>query len=266
MEPSFVLQAVMNDIQKKKGDSFNFQVPSNRASSEDRQVFLRNFVEAQMVVYETHDENEAVGVSRGWFFWTLKMEFAVFAEWDFLRGYREGWIPKLPSPSESAQSVFGTCREIAAKTKDDATLVTEYPNPKTTPDLWSGLPADDDFVVSHADSITVNEKSTGEKTKPTPTSPKEEPSKSQQSNQQDTPVSKNDVQTKTIHAHDDDDEKSKADTTYQNPTKNGIRAWFPAFCVVFFAWGIWKVFLNEGNVVRNRRQYTNLDAPTQLSV
>ena len=256
----------MSEIRKKKGDSSNFQVPSNRSSSEDRQVFLRNFVEAQMVVYETPEENGAVGVSRGWFFWTLKMEFSVFAEWDFLRGYREGWIPKLPSPSESSQSIFGTCREIAAKTKDDTTLVTEYPNPKTTPDLWSGPAADDDFVVSHADSFDVsNTKSkattTGDKTKATPTTSKEDTSKSQ-SNQPAKPESTSD-QTKSSTVQE---EKSKDETIHQGPTKNGIRAWFPAFCVVFFGWGIWKVFLNDGNVVRNRRQYTNIDAPTQLTV
>lgn len=270
MEPSFVLHALMSDIKKTKGDSSNFQVPSNRSSSEDRELFLRNFVEAQMVVYETPDEKEdGVGVSSGWFFWTLKMEFSIFAEWDFLRGYREGWIPKLPSPSESSQSIFGTCREIAARTKDDAALVTEYPDPKTHPDLWHGPPADDDFVVSHADSIaTASEKSkaTGDKTtKPTSTPPKEKDETSKApSNQSPKPVSKQD-QTKTSTTVKKD-EKSNEDGTYSSPTKSGLRAWFPAFCLVFFAWGIWKVFLNEGNVVRNRRQYTNLDAPTQLIV
>lgn len=50
---------------------FDRQIPPKR------QAFLRNFVEAQMVSYEAKDE----GVSKGWFYWTLKMEGGAFAEW-----------------------------------------------------------------------------------------------------------------------------------------------------------------------------------------
>ena len=36
-----------------------------------RQAFLADFAKAQMVVYEAVE----TGVSRGWFYWTLKMEY-----------------------------------------------------------------------------------------------------------------------------------------------------------------------------------------------
>ena len=42
----------------------------DRVISPDRQDFLENFVKAQMVTFEAAN----VGVSRGWFYWTFKME------------------------------------------------------------------------------------------------------------------------------------------------------------------------------------------------
>mmetsp|Transcript_39820 Transcript_39820/g.93328 ORF Transcript_39820/g.93328 Transcript_39820/m.93328 type:complete len:92 (+) Transcript_39820:1425-1700(+) len=39
----------------------------------DRQKFLQNFVEAQMVVWEDVP-SEGNGVSKGWFYWNFKME------------------------------------------------------------------------------------------------------------------------------------------------------------------------------------------------
>jgi len=53
-----------------------------------RKQFLSNFGKAQMVAYEAKD----FGLSDGWFYWTLKMEGGAFAEWDFLRGVKEGWL------------------------------------------------------------------------------------------------------------------------------------------------------------------------------
>ncbi len=271
-EPAFLLRAILSEIRRTKGDTANFQLPINHTHSQDRQMFLRHFVQAQMVVYEAPNAEEGVGLSRGWFFWTLKMEFAALGEWDFLRGYEEGWIPTLPSATESSESVFGTCREIAQKTQDDDGIVTEYPDPQTHPDFWSGPPADDDFVVSHAGSTTVKDNVNAAKFKatPTPTNTKTKtpttPAKSNkealkpQSHEPDNnkSISKN-VATK-------EDDKDVKEIPHKGPSKNGARTWFPMFCVFFFAWGIWKVFLNDGNFVRNRRQYTNLDAATQLSV
>lgn len=42
----------------------------NRTISKARGNFLKHFVEAQMVTFEAAN----VGVSSGWFFWTLKTE------------------------------------------------------------------------------------------------------------------------------------------------------------------------------------------------
>jgi hypothetical protein len=42
----------------------------NRTLSPERMSFMRNFVEAQMVVYEQRD----TGISSGWLFWNFKME------------------------------------------------------------------------------------------------------------------------------------------------------------------------------------------------
>lgn len=250
----------MSEIYRTKGDMANFQLPNNRTESKDRQIFLKHFVQAQMVVYEAADADQRVSLSRGWFFWTLKMEFGALGEWDFLRGYEEGWIPSLPTATESAESLFGTCKEIAAKTLDDDSIVSAYPDPKTHPDLWSGPPADDDFVVSHANSIKATDNGKDAKSKPKPTTTtKGEDSKSESQETKGQKRDSNDVSSK-------EDTKIDEETKYTDPSKSGARAWFPMFCVFFFAWGIWKVFLNDGNILRNRRQYTNLDAPTQLSV
>jgi hypothetical protein len=42
----------------------------NRTLSPERIGFMRNFVEAQMVTYES----DFTGASSGWFFWNFKME------------------------------------------------------------------------------------------------------------------------------------------------------------------------------------------------
>ena len=64
-----------------------------------REDFLRNFVEAQMM-------NPEGGQGSGWFFWNFKTEGGAFAEWDFLRGLRDGWIPKLPAPDVDSSDVY----------------------------------------------------------------------------------------------------------------------------------------------------------------
>ena len=142
------LNYVMQEIREEK------EAPElNRKISKERRAFLRNFVEAQMVAFESKD----VGASSGWFYWTMKTEGGAFAEWDFLRGVKEGWIPTIPDTSESSESVFGTCREIAQKTKDDVSIINEFPDPKHLDDsIWIGRELDDDYVVSHAGSLKVD--------------------------------------------------------------------------------------------------------------
>ena len=70
-----------------------------------------------------------------------------FAEWDFLRGVREGWIPTLPAQNVSSVSKFGTCEQILYETVNDKSIVHEYPDPNKV-DTWKGDPLDDDLVIS----------------------------------------------------------------------------------------------------------------------
>lgn len=116
----------------------------DRKLSEERQEFLKNHVKAQMVSYESAE----TGASSGWFFWTLKMEGGAFAEWDFMRGTEEGWIPKIPTNQTDSMSVFGSCHEIAAKTSDSMSIIQQFPDPKKVKTRPS-YTIDDDFVVSH---------------------------------------------------------------------------------------------------------------------
>jgi len=115
-----------------------------------RKAFLRNFVEAQMVTYEAAE----TGVSRGWFFWNFKMEGGAFAEWDFLRGLKESWIPAIPDPDTSSVDLYGTCENIIFKTSDDESIVHEFPDPSSLDvNNWQGGAIDDDIVVSHGQSL-----------------------------------------------------------------------------------------------------------------
>lgn len=125
----------------------------HRRMSDARKEFLGNFVQAQMVAYEA----AATGTSGAWFYWTLKMEGGAFAEWDFLRGVREGWIPAIPAPDVSSESVHGTCYDILLRTDDDMDIVEEFPDPITLdPNNWQGVDIDDDVVVSHGASLLDN--------------------------------------------------------------------------------------------------------------
>jgi len=113
--------------------------------------FLRNFVQAQMVAYESVE----TGTSAGWFFWTVKMEGSAFAEWDFLRGCREGWIPVLAETNQPSQDIYGTCYDILFKTNDDREdVVHTFPDPADLPEVrWKGVPIDDDVVLSHGQTL-----------------------------------------------------------------------------------------------------------------
>lgn len=122
----------------------------DRQISPARKQFLRNFVEAQMVTYEAAD----LGISRGWFYWTLKMEGGAFAEWDFSRGLNEGWLPSIPSTDTPSSSLYGSCYDIIVRTEDNLSIIHEFPDP-TSIDLtnWQGFKIDDDVVVSHGESL-----------------------------------------------------------------------------------------------------------------
>jgi hypothetical protein len=80
-----------------------------------------------------------------------------FAEWDYLRGQKEGWIPKIPSPTTSSVDIHGTCYDIIFRTSDDASIVHEFPDPKSL-DLanWQGFSINDDVVTSHGEVLEMD--------------------------------------------------------------------------------------------------------------
>ena len=128
----------------------------DRQLSAERQDFLRHYIQAQMVTWEAAE----AGTASAWFYWTLKMEGGAFAEWSFLRGVEEGWFPTpLPPPHVPSQERFGTCQDILFRTKDDMSIVHEFPDPTQ---VWtpSSVVIDDDVVLSHGDSLLRNKTST----------------------------------------------------------------------------------------------------------
>ena len=96
----------------------------DRQLSPERQDFLRKFMQAQIVSYE---EASIPGLSVGWFFWTLKTEGGAYAEWDFLRGLQEGWVPTIAPPDVSSESIYGTCEDIQARTNETMDVVHAFP-------------------------------------------------------------------------------------------------------------------------------------------
>jgi glucan 1,3-beta-glucosidase len=113
--------------------------------------FLRHFVMAQIVAYESIE----TGTSAGWFYWTAKMEGGAFAEWDFIRGVQEGWIPSIATSNVSSEAIYGTCYDILFDTPDDTVdVIHTFPDPATLPaNNWQGVLIDDDVVVSHGESL-----------------------------------------------------------------------------------------------------------------
>lgn len=81
-----------------------------------------------------------------------------FAEWDFLRGIREGWIPRIPPPHVGSVNLYGSCYDVLFQTKDDMSIVHEFPDPSSL-DLnnWQSIPIADDVVVSHGESVSKDE-------------------------------------------------------------------------------------------------------------
>ncbi|OEU19488.1 exo-1,3-beta-glucanase [Fragilariopsis cylindrus CCMP1102] len=141
-----------------KGISLDGQVPLlNRTLDKKRSNFLRNFVQAQMIAYEAADsitKDSPNGIASGWLFWNFKMEGGAFIEWDFLRGLKEGWIPPIPAPNISSESLYGSCLDVYNRTDDDYSIIDEYPNPRTLDwNQWQGWDANDDFVMSDPSAI-----------------------------------------------------------------------------------------------------------------
>ena len=121
----------------------------DRVLNAERRSFLRNFVEAQMVAFEGGSLPPNQNPMRGWFFWNFKMEGGAFAEWDMLRGVREGWIPAFRHKEPSVDR-FGTCRDIFERTDNDMSIVHEFPDPSSidkSAKNWQAFRANDDLVL-----------------------------------------------------------------------------------------------------------------------
>jgi len=146
------LDQVMDEIAKTGvAAEFTRQIPTAR------QDFLRHFVQAQVVTYEAANE----GVSKGWFYWTFKTEGGAFAEWNYLRGVSEGWIPKILPPNQASHTTFGTCEDIMLRTIDNPDILHEFPPMIDEGENWQGTVIDDDLVVSHGDSLHVQKSGNG---------------------------------------------------------------------------------------------------------
>mmetsp|Transcript_32267 Transcript_32267/g.74124 ORF Transcript_32267/g.74124 Transcript_32267/m.74124 type:complete len:633 (-) Transcript_32267:523-2421(-) len=124
----------------------------DRELSQAQEDFLQPYVKAQMVAYEL----AATGISKGWFFETMKTEGGSFLEWDYIRGFENGWIPHLPDPAASSESVFGTCQSLLFETDDSMDIVNPFP--ATLEPGEQNVIIDDDVVLSHGESLPQEEK------------------------------------------------------------------------------------------------------------
>jgi hypothetical protein len=229
-------------------------IEMEREISPDRKDFLRHFVEAQMVTYEAAALS---GLSRGWFFWTLKTEGGAFAEWDFLRGLREGWIPSIPPPNVSSVDLYGTCEEIIMSSKDDMSFVDIFPDPATLEHQpnWQGVKIDDDLVVSHGESLNANH----EHISPAPTPGFHQPDNSREKSK-DVQASSNNTQTTipySVHSSKPIESGMKNDGVHHS-------FWFPLLAFLFFVIAIKIVFFRRHNL-RNQ-QYESIGSPRQTTL
>jgi glucan 1,3-beta-glucosidase len=151
--PSSQLNIVMDGI-AKHGMAPMF----DRTITPSQMNFMKRYAEAQMVVYESV-EDDGTSSSIGWFYWNIKMEGGAFAEWDFLRGIKEGWIPELPGPTQNSEQAYGTCYDIIFKTFNDADITSnELPDPNHLPrGDWAGDDIDDDVVLTDGASLLKND-------------------------------------------------------------------------------------------------------------
>ena len=88
-----------------------------------------------MVAYESAD----VGTSSAWFYLVLDLKGGGFAEWDYLSGINEGWIPLILPYDTLGTHVYGSCYDIHFRTNATMDIIHEYSGP-ATPGLWVRAP------------------------------------------------------------------------------------------------------------------------------
>jgi len=111
----------------------------------ERQAFLKQYVLAQMLTYEASPDDSApyfkgsssAGLDfHGWFFWNFKMEADVYAEWNYLRGLREGWIPMLQRDLTIEEQFGLTCQDVE---KDTSPCTDNVVDPFPVIEGWTGV-------------------------------------------------------------------------------------------------------------------------------
>ena len=116
-----------------------------RALTPERCTFLHQYVLAQMMTYEASEEENlcylppksVAGDFHGWFFWNFRMELDVYREWDYLRGVKEGWIPKLERGRTVEAQTGLTCTTLEAEALQCTTeVVAPFPPIRH----WRGVP------------------------------------------------------------------------------------------------------------------------------
>ena len=90
-----------------------------------------------------------------------------FAEWDFLRGISEGWIPPIPAPHVASAELHGSCYDILFEAEDDVKEISFFRNNKkpkvnssnskyeyTYDYRWQDVIITDDIVTSHGSLLS----------------------------------------------------------------------------------------------------------------
>lgn len=179
-----------------------------------------------------------------------------FAEWDFLRGIKEGWIPEIPPPNVSSVDWYGICQDIIFRTDDDMSIVEEYPNPKTL-DSNNGqdLNIDDDLVISHGNSLLK-----------TRSPDDDEATGTADSKESDIPSANNDgnlPDAKKVSSKRAADEKEN-ESAKEKKKKGGFKL-FALGSIAFFALAIKHVFLDAGDR-RRSLGYRSVDSEASLTM
>ena len=92
-----------------------------------------------------------------------------FAEWDFLRGISEGWIPSIPAPHIASAELYGSCYDILFEAEDDVKEISFVRKNKKTRQSssnskyeytydyhWQDIVITDDIVTSHGSLLSKN--------------------------------------------------------------------------------------------------------------
>jgi len=184
-----------------------------------------------------------------------------FAEWDFLRGVREEWIPHLAARNVSSASVYGTCEDILRQTRDDDSIVHEYPDPKHTT-TWKGPSLDDDLVTSHGDSLKEEEGNDDDDTVYTLQPETKEENKESTTEEDDNAMDDDDDKVPSTNPTDDD---GKEVPKKENTKKKGGHGFVTLVFVVFFAYGIKRVFFSSEDH-RRGLGYSSVHGPSGEAV